>query len=128
VLAKLKINSFRAIVVVIFLFLGSSQAIAARINTVMVDGLKIQSSTRVQAGKLFQVKITSGKNKINGICWMNWQLSKGFSIPREFKMKNGMATVKLLPIEPGAGTMDFSCGMNRSTPQAGGSTQIYIAP
>ena len=94
----------------------------------MIDGIKIQSPTRVQAGKTFRVKLVSKTSKINGICWMEWHLSEGFAVPREFRMRKGAANVKLLPIEPGSGKMSFTCGTSRSNPQAGGYTQIYIAP
>ena len=94
----------------------------------MIDGVKVQSPTRVQAGKYFQVKLTSRKGKINGVCWWQWDVSKGFSSPGDFKMKNGSATTKVLPIQPGAGTMSFLCGTSRSNPIAGGYADIYIAP
>ncbi len=118
-----------AVFVSIFLMVGSAPAQSIQlIDTRMVEGLKIQSPTRVQAGKYFQVKLTSKAGKISGVCWWDWQLSKGFSGPSDFKMKSGAATVKILPIQPGAGRMSFYCGMNRSTAKVGGSTDIYIAP
>lgn len=94
----------------------------------MVDGIKIQTPTRVQAGKYFQIKLTSRKGKFNGICWWQWDVSKGFSGSGTFKMKKGSATTRVLPIQPGAGTMSFLCGTSRSKPVAGGYADIYIAP
>ena len=44
------------------------------------------------------------------------------------KMKKGVASVKVLPIEPGAARMSFYCGTDKVNSLAGGSTQIYIAP
>ena len=111
-----------------FVFVGLGPAHSQRIDTRMVEGIKIQSPTRVQAGKYFQVKLTSKKGKTSGVCWWDWQLSKGFTGPSDFKMKNGTATVKILPIQPGAGRMSFYCGVNRSKASIGGSTDIYIAP
>lgn len=119
---------FRAVGIVFCLVFGIPEASGARIDTRMVDGLKIQSPTRVQAGKPFQVKIISNKNKFTGICWMDWSDSKGFAIPNNFKMKKGVASVKVLPIEPGAARMSFYCGTDKVNSLAGGSTQIYIAP
>lgn len=97
-------------------------------DTTMVDGIKIQTPTRVQAGKLFQVKLISKKENINGICWWDWEISNGFEVPNEVKMKKGVATVKVLPIQPGAASMAFTCGTNRGNAKAGGSARIYIAP
>ena len=94
----------------------------------MVDGIRIQTPTRVQAGKAFQVKLISKKEKINGICWWEWEISYGFAVPKEVKMKKGVAVVRILPIQPGAGSMAFYCGTNRSNAKAGGSARIYIAP
>ena len=92
------------------------------------DGIRIQSPTRVQAGKYFQVKLTQKKGKISGICWLDWQNSNGFTGFSNFKMKKGSATFKLLPIQPGSGTMSFDCGTDRGNPIIGGSNTIYIAP
>lgn len=118
-----------ALFVFIFILAGSVSAQSIQlIDTSMVEGLKIQSPTRVQAGKYFQVKLTPKKVKISGVCWWDWQLSRGFSGPSDFKMKKGVATVKILPIQPGAGKMSFYCGVNRSKASVGGSTDIYIAP
>ena len=111
-----------------FVFVGLGPAHSQRIDTRMVEGIKIQSPTRVQAGKYFQVKLTSRKGKFNGVCWWQWDVSKGFSSPGNFKMKNGSATTRVLPIQPGAGTMSFLCGTSRSNPIAGGYADIYIAP
>lgn len=97
------------------------------IDSRMIDGIKLQSPTRVQAGKYFQVKLISKREKISGICWWDWQVSKGFTIPSDFKMKKGVAVVKILPIQPGVGRMSFTCGTNRNNPKIGGSTDIYIA-
>jgi hypothetical protein len=108
---------------------GSTPAQAVQyIDTRMVDGIKIQSPTRVQAGKYFQVKLTSKREKISGVCWWNWDISKGLTGPSEFKMKKGIATVKILPIQPGAGRMSFSCGTNRNNQRVGSYLDIYIAP
>ncbi len=94
----------------------------------MLDGIKIQSQTRVVAGKYFQVKLASSKSKITGFCWMDWELSNGFAIPKAFIMNRGIASVKLLPVKPGPGTMSFYCGSSRNYAEVGGSSQIYIAP
>ena len=110
---------------------GSGQTPQERmdsINNSRIDGIKVQSATRVEAGKYFQVKLISNKRKVNGVCWLDWALSKGFAIPREFKMTGGKASVKLLPIEPGAGEMSFKCGAIRGDEAIGGSSTIYIAP
>ena len=118
-----------ALLTATFVLVGSAPAHSIQlIDTSMVEGLKIQNPTRVQAGKYFQVKLTSKKGKIYGVCWWDWQLSKGFTGPSDFKMKSGTATVKILPIQPGAGRMSFYCGVNRSKARIGGSTDIYIAP
>ena len=101
---------------------------AAYLIPVTVDGLKVQSPTRVQAGKYFQVKLSSKSGKINGICWMEWSQSKGFNIPNAVKMVKGQATVKILPVEPGSGEMFFYCGTSRSDSSIGGANTIYIAP
>jgi hypothetical protein len=113
------------------LLLFSNPAHSARINkpdTSMFEGIRVQSQTRVVAGKYFQVKLVSSKSKITGICWMDWELSSGFSIPKEFRMNRGSASVKILPIKPGPGTMFFYCGIGRNSAEVGGSSQIYIAP
>lgn len=118
------------------LLMGSSPANAVlredvktmEIITDMIDGIKIQSPTRVQAGKYFQVKLTSTKSKFTTNCWLNWDGSHGFKIPNDFKMTLGKATVKILPVEPGKGAMNFGCGASRTTPKIGGSTLIYISP
>jgi hypothetical protein len=99
-----------------------------RPDTSMVDGIKVNSSTRVQAGKYFQVKLTARKSKINTICWLDWELSRGFAFPKDFRMTRGVATVKMLPVKPGSGVMSFYCGVNRSNAQIGGYSEIYIAP
>jgi hypothetical protein len=99
-----------------------------RPDTRMVDGIKVSSSTRVQAGKYFQVKLTSRKGKINATCWLDWEFSRGFAFPKDFKMTRGVATVKILPVKSGTGIMDFYCGVNRSNVQIGGSSEIYITP
>ena len=112
--------------ILISLLLGSPQAIGARLGKDLE--LIIQSPTRVQAGKLFQVNIRLSKSKLSGICWMPSNSSKGFKIPKDFKMKAGKASVELLPIQPGAGTITFYCGTERAVSWASGSTQIYIAP
>ena len=120
---------FKLLVVIICSCLGTPQATAAyKVNTSMIDGIKVQSATRVQAGKYFQVKLTSKVGKINGVCWLNWALSKGFAVPKDFKMTSGKASVKLLPIAPGAGEMDFYCGPKWGNAEIGGSSTIYIAP
>lgn len=118
-----------ALLAVFLIVAGSAPAKSVQyIDTRMTDGLKIQSPTRVQAGKYLQVKLTSKREKISGICWWNWQVSKGFTGPSDFKMKKGAAVVKILPIQPGAGRMSFTCGTNRNSPKIGGSADIYIAP
>jgi hypothetical protein len=94
----------------------------------MIDGIKVHSPTRVVAGKYFNVKLTSNKVKAEGVCWLDWESSKGFSFPKEFRMKNGVATVKILPVAPGPGQMSFYCGSSRSNVHIGGSKTIYIAP
>jgi hypothetical protein len=103
------------------------ERMASIVNT-RTDEIKVQSPTRVQAGKSFQVKLVSTKAKINGVCWLNWTLSEGFDIPRDFRMIGGKASVKLLPIEPGAGKMFFWCGAVRNDYALSGSRTIYIAP
>jgi hypothetical protein len=116
---------------VITLAQGSDQTPQERmklIQSTKMDAIKVQSATRVQAGKFFEVKLVSKKDKVNGVCWLNWALSKGFDTPRDFKMIGGLASVKLLPIETGAGKMSFYCGTNRSDAAIGGSRNIYIAP
>jgi len=117
-----------ALLTATFVFVGLGPAHSQRIDTRTVDGIKIQSPTRVQAGKYFQVKLTSKKGKISGVCWWDSQLSRGFTGPSDFRMKNGSATVKILPIQPGAGRMSFYCGTNKSAAIIGGYTDIYIAP
>jgi hypothetical protein len=118
-----------ALFIFIFVMAGFAPSQSVQlIDTSMVEGLKIQSPTRVKAGNYFQVKLTSKSGKISGVCWWDWQLSKGFSGPSDFKMKSGVATVKILPIQPGAGRMSFYCGLSRSKARVGGSTDIYIAP
>jgi hypothetical protein len=108
---------------------GSTPAQSVQyIDTRMVDGIKIQSPTRVQAGKYFQTKLISKRGKISGICWWDWQVSKGFTGPSNFKMKKGAAMVRILPSQPGAGRMSFICGTDRDNPKIGGSADIYIAP
>lgn len=120
--------------VVSSLFIGSqaSPAFAVQytkpVDSTMIDGIKIQTPTRVQAGKPFQVKLVSKKEKINGICWWNWEISYGFDVPNEVKMKKGVTKVRLLPIQPGAASMSFYCGTNRGNPKIGGSARIFIAP
>ena len=99
-----------------------------RPDTSMVDGIKVNSPTRVQAGKYFQVKLTPRKSKINAICWLDWELSRGFAFPKDFRMTRGVATVKILPVKPGSGVMSFYCGVNRSNAHIGGYSEIYIAP
>ena len=118
-----------ALLTATFVLVGFAPAQSIQIiDTRMVEGINIQSPTRVQAGRYFQVKLTSKRGKISGVCWWDWQLSKSFTGPSDFKMKNGTATVKILPIQPGAGRMSFYCGVNRSKASIGGSTDIYIAP
>jgi hypothetical protein len=110
---------------------GSDQTPQERMNSFQstkMDAIKVQSATRVQAGKFFEVKLISKKDKVNRVCWFNWALSKGFDTPRDFKMIGGKASVKLLPIETGAGKMYFYCGTSRSDAAIGGSRTIYIAP
>ena len=117
-----------ALIIASIMITGSTSAQAQRINTSMVDGIRIQSPTRVQAGKYYQAKLISKKGKISGICWWDWEISKGFTGPSDFKIRNGTATVKILPIQPGAGRMSFYCGTSRSKPLIGGYADIYIAP
>lgn len=124
----MKSVKLRAVGIAFCLVFSIPQASGARIDTRMVDGLKIQSPTRVQAGKPFQIKVISIKNRFTGICWMDWSESKGFATPNNFKIKKGVASVKILPIEPGAARMSFYCGTDKLNPLGGGSTQIYIAP
>ncbi len=117
-----------ALFTAILVCIGSSQGHAQRIDTSRTDGLKIQSPTRVQAGKYFQAKLVSMRGKISGVCWWDWQATNGFTGPSNFRMKNGSATVKILPIQPGPGRMTFYCGKNRSEASIGGFSIIYIAP
>jgi len=118
-----------ALVIITLTSLGyPAQADYLKPSLRLIDGIKVQSATRVQAGKYFQVKLSSKSNKISGICWMEWSQSKGFNIPKAVKMVEGQATVKILPVEPGAGEMFFYCGKSRNDASAGGSNQIYIAP
>ena len=120
---------FKVLLMLICLVLGSPKASAVqKINTDMVDGIKVQSPTRVVAGKYFQVKLTSNRGKIDGVCYMYWENSNGFAIPRDFKMTRGVASVKVLPVKPGPGQMSFYCGKTRSDSEIGGSRTIYIAP
>ena len=98
------------------------------LDTSMVDGLRVQSAKRVVAGNFFEVKLISRKAKINGVCWWDWEFSNGFDVPKVAAMKKGVATVKVLPIQPGAGRMSFYCGSTRSNPSIGGQAQLYIAP
>jgi hypothetical protein len=117
-----------ALAVILSIF-GINQASGAlRVDTSMIDGIKVHSPTRVVAGKYFNVKLTSNKVKAEGVCWLDWEFSKGFTFPKEFRMKNGVATVKLLPVAPGPGEMSFYCGSSRSNIHIGGSKTIYIAP
>ena len=97
-------------------------------DTSMVDGLRVQSAKRVVAGKFFEAKLISRKAKFNGVCWWDWEQSKGIDVPKVAVMRKGVATVKVLPIEPGAGRMAFYCGLSRSNPSIGGQAQFYIAP
>jgi hypothetical protein len=92
----------------------------------MIDGIKIKSPTRVQAGKYFKVKIISKSEKISGSCWLD-RNSEGF-VSGSFKMKNGTAKGKILPIQTGPGKLSFHCGTNFSNVKFGGSRIIYIAP
>ena len=123
-------SKLTSLAVVTLLIVGTASATADYLapDSSMVDGIKVQSPTRVQAGKYFQVKLTSRKGKFNGICWWQWDVSKGFRSTGDFKMNKGSATARVLPIQPGAGTMYFLCGTNRNNPIAGGYAEIYIAP
>ncbi len=94
----------------------------------MSDGIKIQSPTRVVAGKYFTVKLTSRIGKPSLFCTMNWYESKGFSIPKGFIMIDGTVKIRLLPVEPGEGKMSFSCVNGQNNPVIGGSRAVYIAP
>lgn len=129
----MRIPSLSMVMMFSLVLIGGSSSAAHSVewkkpDSSMVDGIRVLSPTKVQAGKMFQVKLISKKKMINGICWMDWELSKGFSLPEDFKMKGGNSRVRLLPIEPGPGTMFFTCGTDKRNPLAGGSTQIYIAP
>lgn len=125
-MSKLKLVSIFAVLLIVA---GTAPANSVKqyVDTRMVDGIRIQSPTRVQAGKHFQAKVISTKGKISGICWWDWQVAQGFTGPSEFKMIRGRATVKVLPIKPGAGRMSFTCGTNRDNPKIGGYADIYIA-
>jgi hypothetical protein len=51
-----------------------------RIDTSHVDGIRIDAPSRVQAGKPFQVKLTSRRSKFqSGNCWMD--SDAGFYFP-----------------------------------------------
>ncbi len=109
----------------------ASPANSARINkpdSRMLDGIKIQSQTRVVAGKYFTVKLTSRIGKPSLFCTMSWYESKGFAIPKGFIMIDGTVKIKLLPVEPGAGKMSFSCVNGQNELVIGGSREVYIAP
>lgn len=91
-------------------------------------GIKFKMPTRVEAGKYFQATIISKKSKLNGICWLDWEFTKGFTIPQVVKMRKGIAKGKVLPVEPGAGTVSFYCGPRIGDALIGGRARIYIAP
>jgi hypothetical protein len=99
-----------------------------RIDTSHVDGIRIDSPSRVQAGKPFQVQLTSRRSKFqSGICWMD-SGAKGFNFPNYFKMSGGKASVKITPVATGTGILPFSCGTDRSDSRISSYIQIYIAP
>lgn len=99
-----------------------------KIDTSHVDGIRIESPSRVQAGKPFQVKLISKRSKFqNGNCWMDSD-AYGFNFPSYFSMSGGKASVKITPIATGTGQLSFSCGPDRRDPRIGSSLQIYIAP
>ena len=99
-----------------------------RIDTSNVDGIRIDSPSRVQAGKIFKVKLVSRRSKFqNGNCWMD-SSAYGFNFPDIFRMTSGTASIKITPIATGTGNLSFSCGPNRGDSRIGGSLNIYIAP
>jgi len=89
--------------------------------------IKIQAPTRVQAGKYFQIKLISTTEKINGFCWQEMR-TIGFAAVPDFRMKKGIAVTKVLPVKPGTGSLDFSCGTKSTRGEIGGFSQLYIAP
>lgn len=127
-------NRVLRVVVVLALFFGLNASTASAteflrpVVSELSDGIKFQMPTKVDAGTYFQVTLISKKKKINGICWWDWALAKGFDTPKQAKISKGIAKVKVLPIQPGAGTLSFFCGPNRGNPLIGGSAKIYIAP
>ena len=124
-MSNLKIT---AAITAIILMLGAPAGIARqRMDTSFVDGIRIEAPTRVQAGKPFQVKLTSKRSKIkSGNCWMD-QDSYGFNFPGYFRMTGGKASVKVTPIAWGTGQLSFSCGAEIPYAQIGSSIKIYIA-
>ena len=111
--------------------IGQNSAMAGKYlppDTSMVDGMIVHAPTRVQAGKYFQVKLTSRKGKFSGICWWNWDVTHGISAKGDFAVKNGVGGTKALPLQPGAATLSFTCGTSRGNAIAGGNASLYIAP
>ena len=90
--------------------------IASEINKIFISG-----PSSVQAGKYVTVKLKTDKS-VNGQCFLN-STSKGFA-NLSFYYAGKNKSVKLLPIQPGAGTISIEC--NSAGQARYGFLQLYI--
>ena len=93
----------------------------APVNASEIDKITISGPTSIQAGKYVTYRLKTNKS-VNSNCFLNPD-SKGFA-GIEFYFAGKNKTIKLLPIQPGAGSISIECRTPSQTRY--GFFQLYI--